>query len=90
LAVEVDKQDPIAAKAQKLTNMSNGRCFRAAALQVEDRDDLARFAGSSVRVLIGLDPTRLKKDALGFDHVLGSEAAAVATLEDAFRKAFEI
>ena len=70
--------------------MSNGRCFCAAALQVEDRHDLTRFAGSSVRVFIGLDPTRLKKDALGFDHVLGREAAAVATLEDTFRKAFEI
>jgi hypothetical protein len=43
-----------------------------------------------VRVLIGLDPTRFKKDALGFDHVLGREAAAVTTLEDAFGKALEV
>jgi hypothetical protein len=43
-----------------------------------------------VRVLIGLDPARLKKDALGLDHFFGREAAAVPTLEDAFGKALEV
>ena len=70
--------------------MSYGRSFCGPALQVEDCHDLARFAGSSVRVLIGLNPARLKKDALGLDHFLGRETAAVATLEYTFGKAFEV